>query len=121
MTDNNNNNNNKESTANPFTARVEKAIDGKYTASMRRFIQTISLYEADRCLKTRYKVHRPFQRKIALYDVCVDLIETLRFIPEYRLSIMFRTASGKVPLSPELVSRSLGTHTPRSIFFPVRI
>lgn len=99
------NNNNEE---NPFTVRVEKAIDGKYTASMRRFIQTISLYEADRCLKNRYKVLRPFQRKIALYDVCVDLIETLKFIPEYhRLSIMYRTASGKVPLTPELAWRRM--------------
>jgi len=93
---------------NPFTARVEKAIHGKYSASMRRFIQTISLYEADRCLKNRYKVLRPFQRKIALYDVCVDLIDTLKFIPEYhRLSIMFRTASGKVPLTPELAWRRM--------------
>jgi len=93
---------------NPFTIRVEKALHGRYHASMRRFIQTISLYEADRCLKNRYKVLRPFQRKIALYDVCVDLIETLKFIPEYhRLSIMFRTASGKIPLTPELAWRRM--------------
>lgn len=93
---------------NPFTVRVEKAIDGTYNTSMRRFIQTISLYEADRCLKTRYKVLRPFQRKIALYDVCIDLLETLKFVPEYhRQAIMFRTASGKVPLTPELAWRRM--------------
>jgi len=93
---------------NLFTVRVEEALKGTYNASMRRFIQTISLYEADRCLKNRYKVLRPFQRKIALYDVCADLIETLKFIPDYhRVSIMFRTASGKIPLTPELAWRRM--------------
>jgi len=91
-----------------FSERVKKEVNGIYQPTMRRFIQTIALYEADRCLQERYQVLRPFQRKIALYDVCTDLIGTLKFIPEsLTVSIMFRTASGGVLLTPELAWRRM--------------
>ena len=97
------------SNENPFTQRVKNEINSTYHPTMRRFIQTIALYEADRCLQDRYQALRPFQRKIALYDVCVDLIETLQFIPDSRRSaIMYRTARGLL-LTPELVSCSRST------------
>ena len=57
------------SNENPFTQRVKNEIKSTYHPTMRRFIQTIALYEADRCLQDRYQALRPFQRKIALYDV----------------------------------------------------
>jgi len=70
---------------------------------MRRCIQTVVLYEANRCLEKRYSVLRPFQRKVALFDAARDIINTLDFIPSYqRAEIMYRTAKTKIPLSPDL-------------------
>lgn len=75
---------------------------------MRRSVQTVVLYEANRCLKERYSLLRPFQRKVALYDTSRDIIETLDFIPIYqRMQIMFRTSKAKVPLTPELTWRKM--------------
>jgi len=83
-------------------------MGAEYYPSQRRSVQTAVLYEANRCLNSRYSALRPFQRKIALYDCAVDLINSLTFIPPYhKLEIMFRTASGKVPLSPELAWRRM--------------
>ena len=75
---------------------------------MRRLVQTVVLSEANRCLKDRYSALRPFQRKIALYDTAVDLINTLDIIPSHlRSEIMYRTASGKLPLSADLAWRRM--------------
>ena len=91
-----------------FPARLKRAIGGTYVPAMRRAVQVVVLFEANRCLKDRYSVLRPFQRKIALYDTAVDIINTLNYIPVYhRISIMFRTASGKVPLTPDLAWRRM--------------
>lgn len=96
------------STRSTFPERLKSAIGGAYFPAMRRAVQTCVLLEANRCLESRYSVLRPFQRKIALYDTSVDIINTLDYIPLYhRISIMFRTASGKLPLSPELAWRRM--------------
>lgn len=91
-----------------FPERLAEAIGGRYSAAMRRSVQTVVLYEANRCLKDRYSALRPFQRKIALYDTAVDLINTVEVIPPYlRNEIMYRTASGKLPLSADLAWRRM--------------
>lgn len=91
-----------------FASKLMELLGGKYSPAMRRSVQTVVLYEANRCLKDRYSSLRPFQRKIALYDTASDIINTLGFIPPYhRIEIMFRTASGKVPLSPDLAWRRM--------------
>lgn len=66
-----------------FQTRLSNIMGSEYNPSQRRSVQTAVLYEADRCLNSRYKSLRPFQRKIALYDCAVDLINSLTFIPPY--------------------------------------
>lgn len=93
---------------NVFAERFAEAIGERYSPAMRRSVQTVVLYEANRCLKDRYSALRPFQRKIALYDTAVDLINTLDIIPSHlRSEIMYRTASGKLPLSADLAWRRM--------------
>jgi len=90
-----------------FGDRLATFIGG-YNPSMRRSVQTVVLYEANRVLKERYETLRPFQRKIALFDTCNDIIETIDIIPTYlKPEIMFRTVAGKVPLSPDLAWRRM--------------
>mmetsp|Transcript_27342 Transcript_27342/g.78805 ORF Transcript_27342/g.78805 Transcript_27342/m.78805 type:complete len:346 (-) Transcript_27342:1982-3019(-) len=91
-----------------FQTRLKNIMHGTYFPSMRRSVQTVVLYEADRCLKSRYKLLRPFQRKIALYDCAADLVNTLDWIPGgHKMEVMFRTATGKTPLSPDLAWRRM--------------
>lgn len=91
-----------------FQTRLKNIMNGTYNPSMRRSVQTIVLYEADRCLKSVYKQLRPFQRKIALYDCAADLVNTLDWIPAgHAMEVMYRTASGKTPLSPDLAWRRM--------------
>lgn len=75
---------------------------------MRRSVQTAVMYEAHRALQSKLSSLRPFQRKIALINVSNDLVDTLDFIPQFhREQIMFRTASGRLPLSPDLAWRRM--------------
>lgn len=91
-----------------FQSRVRDAINGKYLPSMRRSMQSLTLYEADRCLATRYPDLRPFQRKIALRATTVDLLSTLDFLNDFhREEIMFRTNSSKDSLAPDLAWRRM--------------
>jgi len=46
-----------------FVSRVYLAVGRRYIASMRRSVQGIVLYEADRCLSDKYDALKPFQRK----------------------------------------------------------
>lgn len=93
---------------NTFAARVKHAIKGLYHSSMRRTLQSIALYEADRCLNTRYASLRPFQRKHALLATAVDLLKALDFLNEYHVQeIMFRTNASKEPLAPDLAWRRM--------------
>lgn len=97
------------SEADSFQVRVKSAIkDGRYLPSMRRSIQTLVLYEADRCLKHRYSSLRPFQRKYALLATTIDLLGTLDFLNDYqRQEIMFRTNASKEPLTMDLAWRRM--------------
>ncbi len=56
----------------------------------------------------QYKRLKAFQRKVALHDTASDIVDTLHFIPaHHRLEIMYRTATSKVMLSPELTWRRM--------------
>jgi len=56
----------------------------------------------------QYKRLKAFQRKVALHDTASDIVDTLEFIPpHYRIEIMYRTATSKVMLSPELTWRRM--------------
>lgn len=91
-----------------FQARVKSAVNGKYHSCMRRSLQSVALYEANRCLVGRYGKLRPFQRKWALLATAVDLLNTLDFLTdEQRQEIMYRTNSSKEPLAPELAWRRM--------------
>lgn len=91
-----------------FQVRVKNAIKGNYRSCMRRSLQSVALYEADRCLKGRYPQLRPFQKKYALITTTVDLLNTLDFLNDYhRQEIMFRTNASKEPLGPDLAWRRM--------------
>mmetsp|Transcript_15955 Transcript_15955/g.22843 ORF Transcript_15955/g.22843 Transcript_15955/m.22843 type:complete len:156 (+) Transcript_15955:306-773(+) len=91
-----------------FSDRLAAAVGGRYDPAMRRSVQTVLMYEANRIVQEKYDTLRPFQRKSILFDTCTDLLNSLHFIPEYlRGEILFRTVTGKVPLSPELVWRRM--------------
>lgn len=91
-----------------FQIRVKNAVKGSYQSSMRRSIQSLALYEADRCLTDRYPSLRPFQRKHALLTTTVDLLKTLDFLNEYhRQEVMFRTNASKEALAPDLAWRRM--------------
>ena len=91
-----------------FQTRLKSLMRGSYLPNMRRSVQTVVLYEADRCLKPQYSLLRPFQRKIALHDAAADLAQTLDWIPGgHKSEVMFRTATGKKPLSPDLAWRRM--------------
>lgn len=95
-------------TVDSFQFRVKNAVSGAYQTNMRRSLQSVALYEADRCLKHRYPQLRPFQKKYALYSTAIDLLSTLDFLNDYhRQEIMFRTNSSKEPLAPDLAWRRM--------------
>lgn len=82
-----------------FQVRVVNATKGTYHNCMRRSLQTVALYEANRCLTNRYSTLRPFQRKIALIATAIDLIKSLDFLDDYHCQeIMFRTQASREPL-----------------------
>jgi len=91
-----------------FQVRVKKAVKGNYQSCMWRSMQSIALYEADRCLTHRYPQLRPFQMKFALFATAVDLLETLDFLDYYdRQEIMFRRKALKDPLTPDVAWRRM--------------
>jgi len=97
-------------TKDSFQVRVKNAVKGNYHPSMRRSLQSIALYEADRCLTLthRYPQLRPFQKKWALFATAVELLRTLDFLNYYqRQEIMFRTNASKEPLAPDLAWRRM--------------
>ena len=81
-----------------FQSRVKNAINGKYRPIMHRSVQSLVLYEADRCLKDRYSCLKPFQQKFALLATASDLLETFDFLDDAaRQEIM---NAGKDALKP---------------------
>jgi hypothetical protein len=70
---------------------------------MRRSLQSIVLYEAKRCVEPQLHSLRPFQRKLAMMDQIYALVHSLDFLyPHQRQEILWRTATSKEPISPEI-------------------
>jgi len=91
-----------------FKTRTISVVKGKYEPYMRRSLQSLVLYEANRCLEQRYAQLRPFQRKFALHATASELLQDLGFLDFYqRQEIMFRTIASKEPLAPDLAWRRM--------------
>lgn len=97
-----------DSNGNTFQAHVKAAYKGDYKSCMRRSLQSVVLYEADRCLLPRYPQLRPFQKKYALIATAMGLLKTLDFLNDFqRQEVMFRTNSSKEPLAADLAWRRM--------------
>jgi hypothetical protein len=77
---------------------------GRYEPVMRRSLQTCLLYEAKRVVDANYQDLRPFQRKLAFYDVLHALVDSICFLPlpQMRAELLWRTATSKVPLDADV-------------------
>lgn len=85
-----------------FQARLKEVIGPRgYENSMRRSVQSVILYEAHRCIADRLPSLRPFQRKLAFWDQCVALVQTIDLLPHQRDEIMWRTGTSKEHMQPE--------------------
>lgn len=86
-----------------FAERMQLAIaPGVYDNAMRRSVQTVCLYESNRCLAERLPSLRPFQRKIALLDMANHLCQSLSATSHQKEEIMYRTATSKEPLNADV-------------------
>ena len=73
-----------------------------FEISLRRPIQTIILYEANRCVGPLIPSLRPFQRKIAYWDMANALVQSLSFLmPHQKVEVMWRTGTSKESMNPE--------------------
>ena len=84
--------------------RLKVAIGPRgYDSCMRRSLQTVLLYEAKRCIEPKLPNLRPFQRRSAHIDQMLALLESLTFVlPHQKEEVLWRTASSKEPLTPEI-------------------
>jgi hypothetical protein len=86
-----------------FQDKLKEAMGEKgYDNAMRRSVQTIILYEANRMIKDKLNALRPFQRKLAFFDQAKALVEELDCLPSpHREEVLWRTASSKEPMLAE--------------------
>lgn len=87
-----------------FQVRLNEKLGPKgYEPGMRRSVQSAIMFEAQRCVQDKLDKMRPFQRKIAFFDQLVAILESLDFIPpHYRAEVMWRTATSKEAMTPEI-------------------
>lgn len=70
--------------------------------SMRRPLQTIILHEANRCVGPLLPSLRPFQRKVAYWDMANALVQSLSFLlPHQKVETMWLTGTSREPMNPE--------------------
>lgn len=72
-----------------------------YENCMRRSLQTVILYEANRCISPALSTLRPFQRKLAYIDMANALVESLHIMPHQKAEILWRTGTSKEPMNAE--------------------
>lgn len=84
--------------------RLKDALGpGGYTTSMRRSLQTVILFEANRCVSDAFSMLRPFQKKFAYMDMANALLESLTCVPEaQKEEILYRTGTSKEVMQPEI-------------------
>lgn len=87
-----------------FLDRFKQAVGVRgYEPNLRRSIQTVLLYEANRCIESRLKDMRPFQRKLALYDQLTALVEMIDFfLPHHKEEVMWRTGTSKEAMTADV-------------------
>lgn len=85
-----------------FAERLKAAIGPRgYDPCMRRSIQTAVLFEAHRVLASRLPELRPFQRKIAFWDMSNFLIQSTDLLNHEKEEVMWRTGTSKEPMQPD--------------------
>jgi hypothetical protein len=73
-----------------------------YENCMRRSLQTIVLYEANRCISSALPTLRPFQRKLAYIDMANALVDSLSCLMAHqKAEVLWRTGTSKEPMNPE--------------------
>ncbi|KAI2497447.1 hypothetical protein MHU86_17051 [Fragilaria crotonensis] len=90
-------------TGDTWLSRLQEAIGPSgYDSSHRRSVQTVVLYEANRCIADALPHLRPFQRKVAYIDMANALLDSINFIPPHqRLEIFWRTGTSKEPMNAD--------------------
>jgi hypothetical protein len=85
-----------------FQEKLKQAMGARgYENCMRRSVQTVILYEANRCIMDKLPSLRPFQRKLAFFDQATALVEEMGLMPHHQTEIMWRTGTSKVAMLPE--------------------
>lgn len=75
---------------------------GYDSATMRRSLQMIVLFEAKRCSAKALATMKPFQRKAAYLDQCKALVESMDLLfPHQKPEILWRTATSKEEVSAD--------------------
>mmetsp|Transcript_5550 Transcript_5550/g.6448 ORF Transcript_5550/g.6448 Transcript_5550/m.6448 type:complete len:301 (-) Transcript_5550:116-1018(-) len=73
-----------------------------YENCMRRSLQTIILYEANRCISGALSSLRPFQRKLAYVDMANALLNSVEgLLSHQRAEVLWRTGTSKEPMNAE--------------------
>jgi hypothetical protein len=72
---------------------------------MRRSVQTVILYEAHRCLKDKLPTLRPFQKKLAVFDQAIYLLNDSSLLPHQREEVIYKTVLSKELMNPETMWR----------------
>lgn len=86
-----------------WEARVNDAFGPSgYENCMRRSLQTVILYEANRCIASALPTLRPFQRKLAYLDMANALVNSLdALMPHQKVEVLWRTGTSKEPMNAE--------------------
>ena len=93
-----------------FNERLNRLVGPRgYDVSLRRSIQSVILYEANRCLADlearRLAEHLPglraFQRKVVLWETAKNILDATDLLPHQKEEIMWRTGTSKQPLGHE--------------------
>lgn len=73
-----------------------------YENCMRRSLQTVILYEANRCISSALPTLRPFQRKLAYLDMANALVNSIdALMPHQKVEVLWRTGTSKEPMNAE--------------------
>mmetsp|Transcript_12563 Transcript_12563/g.18489 ORF Transcript_12563/g.18489 Transcript_12563/m.18489 type:complete len:290 (+) Transcript_12563:139-1008(+) len=83
--------------------RVQEAFGpGGYDDCMRKSLQCVVLYEANRCCAPVLQSLRPFQRKIAYYDMFIALVDSLQIVHHHQKEqLKWRTLISKDNMSDQ--------------------
>lgn len=89
-----------------FQDRLNAAMGERgYSSMMRRSVQTVFLYEAHRCLKDKLPSLRPFQRKLAVFDQAIYLVNDSSLLPQQREEVLYKKVMSKELMDPETMWR----------------